>query len=56
MADETIGGEGIRQDWRIDKKATNYNKLQTTTNYKLQTTKRKQTTAIAANSNSSKQQ
>jgi len=26
MADKTIGGEGIRQDWRIDKKATNDNK------------------------------
>ena len=26
MADKTIGGEGIRQDWRIDKKATNEQK------------------------------
>ena len=26
MADKTIGGEGIRQDWRIDIKATNEQK------------------------------
>ena len=26
MADKTIGGEGIRQDWRIDEKATNEQK------------------------------
>ena len=26
MADKTIGGEEIRQDWRIDKKATNKQK------------------------------
>jgi hypothetical protein len=26
MADKTIGEEGIRQDWRIDEKATNEQK------------------------------
>lgn len=26
MADKTIGGEGIRQDWRIDIKAANEQK------------------------------
>ena len=35
MADKTIGGEGIRQDWRIDIKATNEQK---TTNDNKKTT------------------